>query len=156
MHRQILLFGIGNSGRRDDGLGPALAKEIERLHIEGLTVDSDYQLTVEDSINVARHEVVIFADADITGPEPFSLRPVYPLHSLDFSSHGVSLGTVLGLSKQIFGKSTEAYLLAIRGYEFDEFSDGLSDQAQQNLALAIQYIEPKLREWCSRFQPSIL
>jgi hydrogenase maturation protease len=155
MHRRILLFGIGNPGRCDDGLGPALANKIERLQIEGLTIDSDYQLTVEDSVNVAHHEIVIFADADVSGPEPFSLRPVYPLHSLDFSSHGVCPGTVLGLSKQIFGKSTDAYLFAIRGYEFNEFADGLSYKAQRNLELAVKYIEPKLREICSGFSFSI-
>ena len=58
-----LLIGFGNPGRKDDGLGPMLARILERDGIAGLDVDSDYQLTVEDAEAVARYDEVVFADS---------------------------------------------------------------------------------------------
>ena len=87
--RTVLFIGYGNPGRRDDGLGPGLAERVERLAIPGVTVDSDYQLTVEDAEAVARHEVTIFADASIGGMEPFYFRRVEAHGVPGFSSHGV-------------------------------------------------------------------
>ena len=46
---KILLIGFGNPARADDGLGPALAEEIESKNIPDVTVETDYQLTIEDS-----------------------------------------------------------------------------------------------------------
>ena len=51
----ILLIGFGNPGRLDDGLGPALADAIEKLALPGVTVESNYQLTVEDAAEIAKH-----------------------------------------------------------------------------------------------------
>ena len=34
----MLLLGYGNPGRLDDGLGPALAAQVERLALPGVTV----------------------------------------------------------------------------------------------------------------------
>ena len=62
--KRILLIGYGNPGRADDGLGPALADRIEALDLPGLTVESDYQLSIEHAALAAGHDIVIFADAD--------------------------------------------------------------------------------------------
>ena len=142
---KILLIGYGNPGRLDDGLGPALAAAIEKLAVPGVTVDPDYQLTVEDAEAVARHEVVIFADADTTGPAPFSFRRLQPERALSFTSHSVDPKALLGLARDLFGAETEAYVLGIRGYEFNEFDERLSPRARANLVEAVAFIEPILR-----------
>ena len=56
-------FGFGNPARGDDGLGPALIERLDALALEGVTTDSDYQLTIEDAALVAEHDVVVFVDA---------------------------------------------------------------------------------------------
>ena len=152
MTRKVLLLGIGNPGRHDDGLGPALAEAIEALGIEDVAVDADYQLTVEDSAAVAEHEVVIFADADAAGPGPFSFRAIGPLGGVGFSSHGIEPGGVLALAADVFGARPEAYLLGIRGYEFGELGqgrielgEGFSARARENLAAAVAFLAPLLR-----------
>jgi hydrogenase maturation protease len=126
-------------------LGPALVEALEERQIAGLTLDSNYQLTVEDSSAVAEHEVVIFADADASGPEPFSLRPARAVRGLEYSSHGVEPPAVLALAEEIFGRKPEAYLFGIRGYEFNMLAEGLSEKARQNLASAIEFIVPLLQ-----------
>jgi hydrogenase maturation protease len=136
----VLLLGYGNPGRLDDGLGPALAAQVEALGLPGLTVDSDYQLSLEDAEAVARHDVVVFADAAASGAEPFSFRRVEPARSLSFSTHSLQPQAVLGLAQQLFGARTEGYTLSIRGYAFNEFKESLTEQGRANLAAAVAFI----------------
>jgi hydrogenase maturation protease len=143
--RSVLLIGYGNPGRRDDGLGPQLAAELEGRGLSGLTVDSDYQLTVEDADSVARHEVAVFADAAVTGTEPFYFRRLAPGGTPGFSSHSVEPAEVLALSQTLFNRLPEAYVLGIRGYDFNEFGEGLSGRARANLARAAAFIERVIR-----------
>ena len=144
MNRKVLLIGYGNPGRRDDGLGPALAAGIERLGIPDVRVESDYQLTVEDAVDVAGHQVVIFADADCRGPAPFSFSPLQPAASQGFSSHGIEPQEVLGLAQTLFGRRPEAYLLGIRGYDFEPLQERLTAQAEKNLEASLRFLKSVL------------
>lgn len=143
---KVLLIGYGNPGRLDDGLGPALAGEVEKLRIPGVTVDADYQLTVEDAAVVAEHTVVIFADAALDGDGPFYFRELKAEPELSFSTHSVQPSAVLGMAHKLFGAKTVGYLLGIRGYDFNEFGQALSEQARANLVATVQFIGPLLRE----------
>ncbi len=152
--RKILLIGYGNPGRLDDGLGPALAAAVEELQLPNVTVDSDYQLTVEDASDVAAHDIVIFADASTNGQEPYYVEAVEPKAALSFSSHSVEPAVLLHLAQTLFDAKTRGYILGIRGYEFNEFGERLSDAAAENLEKALQYItlvlaDPQLLEHTS-------
>ena len=143
---RTLLLGWGNPGRKDDGLGPELARLVDELALPGLTVESDYQLAVEDAAEVAAHDRVLFVDADRSGPEPFSCRPLEPAApALGFSSHSVSPAGLLALASGLFRSRPEAWLLGIRGYEFDDFAEGLSAGARSNLEAAVDYVATALR-----------
>ncbi len=145
--QNVLLIGFGNPGRMDDGLGPAAAEAIEKQMLPGVTVDADYQLTVEDAAAVARHRIVVFADADVGGPEPFWVRRIGPAADAgSFSTHSVEPGAVLRLAKEMFDAEPEAYLMGIRGYVFNEFGEELSEGAKANLAEAVGYLERAIRE----------
>ena len=142
----ILVIGYGNPGRLDDGLGPALARIIAGRNLPGLRTDSDYQLSVEDAAAVAEVDRVIFVDADTSGPEPFWMKRL-TLGSIrpSFSSHSVSPEGVLALATELFDAKTEAWILGIRGYEFNEFGEGLSPRARENLNAASEYLEEAIR-----------
>jgi hydrogenase maturation protease len=142
---KILVLAYGNPGRRDDGLGPALAAALEEMSLPGVTVESDYQLTVEDAAAVAAHDVVVFADADAIGPEPFSFARIEASDASTFSTHSISPGGVLALAQDLFGARTEGYLLGVRGYEFNEFGESLSPAARENLARALEFLTDTLR-----------
>ena len=137
---RIILIGYGNPGRLDDGLGPALAAAVEAMRLPGMTAESKYHLTVEDAESVARHDIVIFADAAVSGPEPFELRSIEPAVTHRFTTHGIDPETVLGLARDVFGAETRGFVLAIRGYEFNDFGETLSDGARRNLADAVRAI----------------
>ena len=142
---RIMLIGFGNPGRLDDGLGPRFAEEMATRRIPGLTVDADYQLTVEAAAYVAEHDMVVFADAALEGPEPFWINAIEAVSQQSFSSHSVSPEAVLGLARDLFGAEPRGYLLGIRGYEFNEYAERLSDKAQQNLQAALRRFEPVFR-----------
>jgi hydrogenase maturation protease len=142
----LLLIGFGNPGRLDDGLGPALAARIEQLALEYVVVDADYQLCVEDAAEVAKYPFAIFADAATNGPEPFYLERVVPQSGISFSTHSLDPASVLGLAIDYFGATTRAYVLGIRGYDFNAFGEWLSQEAQHNLEHTVAFLERVLRD----------
>ena len=142
---QVLLLCYGNPGRLDDGLGAAFAEALEESALSGVTVEADYQLNVEDATSIAEHPVVIFVDAAVRGSEPFFCRPVEPKPSISFSSHSVEPENLLALAQKMFGARSQAYALGIRGYQFDDFGESLSQKAQTNLAAAIRFLVPVLQ-----------
>jgi hydrogenase maturation protease len=143
--RKVLFIGYGNPGRQDDGLGPACAERIEARGLPGVKVDASYQLSVEDSAEVARHDCVVFADASVSGPEPFSFGPVAPSADMSFTSHSVSPGTVLAMARSLFKSRVQGFVLGIRGYQFDAFGEALSEGAQRNLQAAVRFLEETIR-----------
>lgn len=144
-NKKILLIGFGNPARADDGLGPALAEAIEAKNISGVTVDADYQLTIEDSAHVAEHNIVIFADASINGAEPFSFETIEAKEYDSFSSHSVEPAQVLALAENLFNSKAAGYILGIRGYEFDDFGSLISEKAKANLEKAVDFVEKLLK-----------
>lgn len=143
--RGVLLLGFGNPGRLDDGLGQALVERVAARCIEGVTAEVDYQLQIEHAAQAAEHEVVVFADAAAAGPEPFSFRRVRPDGNVGFTTHSLPPTGVLGVAREHLGAEVEGWMLAIRGYEFNEFGEGLSDAAEANLAAAVDFLDPLLR-----------
>ncbi len=141
-----LVLGWGNPGRRDDGLGPALVAELADEAPPGVTLASDYQLQVEDAAEVARHERVIFVDADRSaGVEPFWIRRLVPAPGgPGYTTHELAPDQVLSLSRNLFGRQPEAWLLGIRGRDFDEFGEELSTLARANLACAAAFVRELL------------
>jgi len=134
------VLAYGNPSRQDDGLGPALAEALEHEALPNVTIDIDYQLTIENAAQVAEHDTVIFVDAAVDGREPFYFRKVEPKESASFSTHSVEPEAVLFLAKTCFDASPSAYVLGIRGYDFEGFGESLSGQAQSNLTEALDFI----------------
>ena len=141
---KALVIGYGNPGKKDDGLGPALAEAVTARGFEGVTVMQNYQLMVEDAAEVAEHDLVVFVDAHRTCEAPFMLAEVEPDPEPTFSTHSVSPGAVLSLAREHFGATARAYILGIRGYDLESFEEGLTDQARANLEQAIDFIGPFL------------
>ena len=137
--QRLLVFGFGNPGRLDDGLGPAFVKAVEGLGLTGIATEADYQLTVEDADLVATYDLTLFVDATIEDIEPFHLAPVTPEAEVSFSSHKVSPGQVYHLARTLFDADTRAYILAIRGYDYDAFGERLSTGAAENLNQAVAF-----------------
>ena len=142
----VLLIGFGNPGRGDDGLGPALARRIEDRALPGVRVKSAFQLTVEDALEVAQEEMVVFVDADLAGNEAFAFTPVSARPEGYLDSHTVSPDTVMALAEELFASKARGYTLGITGCAFGEIKEGLSEAAMRHLDLA----EAFLVDWLTK------
>jgi hydrogenase maturation protease len=137
---KILLIGYGNPGRGDDGLGPALADRIAALALPGMTVDIDYQLTVDHAALIATHDLVVFADAMIGLEVPCRLTRITGPAPETLGSHQVSPEAALALAALLFGYAPQGWVLAIAGVAFGEVREGLSPVAQGNLVTATEVL----------------
>jgi hydrogenase maturation protease len=146
---RVLVYGYGNPGRQDDGLGIALVNRLEdwaaERQLEGISFDNNYQLNIEDADAIAEQDLVIFADASEEEIEDFCLSVVDGKGGLAFTTHSASPGYILKLCQELFQKDPLVLLLHIKGYEW-EFQEGLSSQAVENLEAAYLYMTELLVE----------
>ena len=140
---RILVYGYGNPGREDDGLGIALASQLQTWAEEkGLTdiqFDNNYQLNIEDADAISANDLVIFADASEENIEDFCLSVVDGDGKLSFTTHAASPAYILKLCQELFQKDPLVLLLHIKGYKW-EFREGLSERAAENLQAAFRYM----------------
>ena len=148
MFKKILVYGYGNPGRQDDGLGVALVEELEKWavaeKIPGLGFDSNYQLNAEDALALAEHDVVVFADATGQGTEAFAFRRLEPHTTIAFSTHAMAPESVFALCTELYGKQPATWLLTIRGYAWEPAA-APTPTAQANLAAALTFLKTWLR-----------
>lgn len=144
---KILVFGYGNPGRKDDGLGPAFVEKVEQwvkeIGIAGIDTDSNYQLNIEDAYNLSEYDIVIYVDASKEDIEHFMIDRVAPSHKVSFNTHSVSPGFVLDLCNRLYAKDPLVLLLHIKGYEFN-LEESLTPEAAENLEMAFIFLESVL------------
>lgn len=137
---RTLVIGFGNPAREDDGIGPVVAERVEKLNLAQVTVDIDYQLSVEHAADVALVDTVVFVDASVDSDEPFAFSAVKPLYIESFSSHSMSPEQVMGMAVELFQAKTKGYLLGIRGYSFGMFREEMTAKASLNSQRAAEVL----------------
>ncbi len=148
--KKILIYGYGNPGRQDDGLGIVFSEAMEKWagknKFDHISCDTNYQLNIEDAELISNFDLVLFADASQEDLEDYSITSVECSSSrIEFSMHAVSPAFVLDLCNKIYNKSPETYLLHLKGYEWD-FIEGLSPKAQNNFNKAFLEIKKAVKQ----------
>ena len=146
-HPGGLIYGVGNIGRQDDGLGSAFVDWIEEGFLcPKAELRRHYQLQLEDADLISTKHRVLFVDAT-KDPQinAFRLERVEPLLDFSFTSHAISVSAILATCEQCFQRVPEVYLLAIRGYEW-ELEEGLTPAARRNLEKATALLQSRNRE----------
>lgn len=150
MTAPILIFGWGNPSRGDDALGPVFIEHMEALiarhpewgEIECLT---DFQLQVENALDLKDRQRVLFVDASINTPAPCTLHRISGTRDASFSTHAISPQSVLQVYTDIEGSEPPpCWLLSIRGEAFElglPLSAVAQDSLQQALLRATEWIE---------------
>ena len=141
---QLLVYGYGNPGRQDDGLGIELVRKLEEWAAESgldnVEFENNYQLNIEDAEAISNKDLVIFADASKEDIEDFCLSRVDGNGKLSFTTHAASPGYIVKLCQELFQKEPLVFLLHIKGYEW-AFQEGLSSKAQINLEKAVSFMK---------------
>jgi hydrogenase maturation protease len=139
------VIGFGNPGRRDDGLGAAAVERLKARRLRNVSCDADYQLNIEDALAVSGRDVVVFVDAARNLRKPYAFARVKAAESFPPMSHALGPEAVLAIAAELYGRTPQSWILAIRGHRWT-IGEGLSDKAEKNLALALDFLEEFLRE----------
>jgi hydrogenase maturation protease len=149
-----IIIGYGNPGRQDDGLGPSFVNQLsdelsdelpekDRLNIQ---LQTSYQLTVEDAYDIIEFDQVIFVDASLNALAPFSFTKITETNNTGLGSHSLTPNAVIRLCETLYGKSPKAFILGIKGYDFNQFEEKLSTLANTNMHAAVQFLLPLLND----------
>jgi hydrogenase maturation protease len=148
---KILIYGYGNPGRQDDGIGERFVKMteewIEKEKISEISTDCNYQLNIEDSATIGGYDTVFFVDASIVEEvENYKLEVVEPNDAtIEFTMHAVSTSYVVDLCRKIYGRTPKTYVLHIKAYEFD-FVEELTPKAKDNMEAAFLFLKAFIRK----------
>ncbi len=136
--KNTLLIGIGNNGRKDDGLGWAFLDIVKKNGTFDGELVYRYQLNVEDAEMISHAERVIFVDA-YKGKLPigFQWKLIIPEEQYTFTTHSFSPSALLFLCQELYAKPPEAYVLMIEGKNWG-LGVGLSEAAKKNLKDAVR------------------
>jgi hydrogenase maturation protease len=147
----IVLIGVGNEFRTDDGLGPLIAREMRRRGPEGVLIletSGDGPAMIEKWQGVA---AVLLVDAICSGAAPGTV------HRFDASSknlprryrfvaesHAFGLAEAIEMSRQLHKLPPTAIVYGIEGEQF-ETGCGLSDRVLKSVPELLTLIETDIR-----------
>jgi hypothetical protein len=75
--------------------------------------------------------------------EDFLFRDLHPSAAVSFSTHAMSPESVIALSRELYGARPAAYLLTLRGYEWEP-NAAMTAEARKNVSAAVKFITPFL------------
>ena len=140
----IIVIGIGNNGRCDDGLGWAFAEVVEDSFPE-VEVVYRYQLQIEDAEMISHYQRVIFVDSSLENfSEGYNWKKLLPSAMSGFTSHALEPAVILSLCENIYDYRPDAYQLGISGKQW-ELNTSLSKVGMFNLRSAINNILPVVK-----------
>ena len=101
-----------------------------------MEVITEFQLQVENALDLEGRERVIFVDAGTGTPAPFELRRAKSAEDFLHTSHAISPEAVLATYRRVTGQEPpEAWVLCVRGESF-ELGESLSRAAADHLEAA--------------------
>ncbi|MCX8093760.1 MAG: homospermidine synthase [Candidatus Goldbacteria bacterium] len=147
---KIFIYGYGNPGRQDDGLGILFVDKlyiwVKKNNIKNIFFDSNYQLNIEDSFEILKYDLIIFVDASKNIKNRYVFSKISPEETITYTSHSMLPENILFLTKKLYNKVPEAYLLTIKGYRW-EVNKKPTKKAIKNLMLSVKYIKNFLKKF---------
>jgi hydrogenase maturation protease len=135
----ILLVGVGNSLRGDDGIGSYICSCIDALKIAGVQTLVTQQLDTAllDELMEAGH--IIIADAAFEGKAIDFIKVNGEEPILVASSHHMSASLLMQMAQTIYQKELSMMICAVAGYRFS-MKEKLSARAKKNADKAVAII----------------
>jgi hydrogenase maturation protease len=143
-----VVIGIGNPYRRDDGIGPAVAAEIERLHLPGVRVivSDGEPVSLLAAWDGAELAVVIDAFQQTPGC-PGRIRPLtagqLASDSAGTSSHGFGVPYALQLGRALGRQPGHLLVIGVQGADFSA-GTGLSAAVAAALPAVVAAVKAEI------------
>ena len=143
----ILIIAVGNESRGDDALGPLLLRQLnEFTNPEQIDLLEDFQLQVEHAADLIDRDLVLFIDAGMDTPAPYSFRRIQPEDGRTLYSHALSPQAVLTTYVQVYQENPPpSFVLCVRGEQF-ELGAGLTRQAGHHLESSLKFLQQLLQQ----------
>ena len=137
---RLLVIGYGNTLRSDDGVGPRVAEEVEKLNLSAVRSIMRGLLTPELAEPISQARRVVFVDASVEVPGRLQLRPLSAGSSSQIMAHTADPRTLLALARDVFGQAPPAWWLTIP-IENLAIGEQLSAKAREGLVEAVREIQ---------------
>jgi len=138
--KRSLVIGYGNPSRRDDGVGHYVVERLERLVGDKVATLALHQLGPELAETIKDYDLVIFVDAHAGEyAEELKMAPVEAAYRPSAFTHFMNPGSLLALVKGLYREEPQAFVVSIRGYDFD-FGTELSEETRKYADDAIDRI----------------
>lgn len=147
----FLIFAVGNESRGDDALGPLLLRELESWltandHAGQFELLEEFQLQVEHAMDMKDRQLVVFIDASINTRPPFAFYRTQASDTPVLYSHALAPEALLKVYAQFYQENPPAvFILCVCGESF-ELGEGLSTQALERLAAALEFSKKLLHQ----------
>jgi hydrogenase maturation protease len=143
----MLVLGIGNSMRGDDGVGPAVAARVAGLGLPGVEVVTDGEPTslLDHLGQPSPPDVVVVVDATAPGPEPGRVRvhQVGPERLVRpgpaSGSHGLGVADVVELARALGLLPGRLTLVGVEA-ESMRLGEGLSEAVRRSVGDAVRAV----------------
>ena len=147
--QNLLVIGIGNSLREDDGVGIELVRRLKDHFNASLNCLEVYEPDIVLAQEIADFDDLLIIDALVISENlPFKLVPLSAGESFvpagGFISHVFDWSVILALSRNLFAGPGEANLLGVSASSFG-LSEKLSAECAANAEEAFRY----LLDYCS-------
>ena len=137
--RKILILGVGNTIRSDDGAGAYACDIIEEQKIRGVFTQKIQQLQTEIIDTFLEYDFVLIADASVEVKEVVIKKVAEILTGPISSSHHSNAAMLLAIAKKLYQAEINLYTCAIPAENFD-VGEELTKFAKKNADEAVEKI----------------
>jgi hydrogenase maturation protease len=145
----IVLIGVGNELRNDDGLGPLVVREIRRRSPARITIKEESGEGTSLMQAWSGASGVLLVDAVLSGEPPGfvhrldAARNAVPRHFFHYSSHAFGVAEAIEMARTLHELPPIALLYGIEGEVFEP-GVGLSNIVLRSVPVLISMIESDL------------
>ena len=139
-HKKILLIGIGNEFRSDDGIGLVIARQLQNKQISSIVVKEASGEGAALMEAWKGYKNVIIADAVSSGAKPGTIfvvdagNELVPAKFFHYSTHAFSVAEAIELAREMKLLPPRLLVYGIEGANFSAgttISHGVQDSAHQ-------------------------
>lgn len=145
----VLIAGIGNTIRSDDGVGVFVCSEIEKRGLKNVVTITSQQLQTEFIEQFLSYDYVVVVDASVNA-KGILFEKIPHTAAVVHSSHHMNLTTLNAMALQLYGRAIRLFSCGIETESF-ETGEQLSAKAKANAEKAVLYIT----EWVNTLPGNI-
>ena len=142
-----LVIGFGNTIRTDDNAGIWIAEQLAALHLSGVVVETQHQLSLDLLEEFSRFSRLLFIDASTDGDALRFEKVGQPGVTIPPSAHHLTPADLVGMYAELYGKEAEAFFCTVRGENF-EFGTELTLETHVRAESAVVLLADFLRANC--------